>query len=149
MGAVCVRDEVYETIMNASPENAIEFFHGYTYSGHPAACAAGIATQDIYQRENLFERAGKLAGYFGEAVHSLKDLECLKDIRSYGLMAAIELKPQGAPGSLGTQLQKDLFWNGLHIKFTGDAGIVAPQFVAEEKHIDEMVDKLRKTLSKI
>ena len=149
MGAVAVKDEIYETITDAAPENAIEFFHGYTYSGHPAACAAGNVTQDIFQRENLFERAAKLSGYFGEAVHSLKDLECMKDIRSYGLMAAIEVKPQGAPGALGTNLQKSLFWDGLHIKFTGDNGIIAPQFIAEEKHIDEMIDKLRGSLSKI
>ena len=149
MGAVAVKDEIYETITDAAPENAIEFFHGYTYSGHPAACAAGNVTQDIFQRENLFERARELSGYFGEAVHSLKDLECMKDIRSYGLMAAIELKPQGAPGALGSNLQKSLFWDGLHIKFTGDNGIIAPQFIAEEKHIDEMVDKLRGSLSKI
>jgi beta-alanine--pyruvate transaminase len=149
MGAIAVKDEIYETITDAAPENAIEFFHGYTYSGHPAACAAGNVTQDIFQRENLFERAAKLSGYFGEAVHSLKDLECMKDIRSYGLMAAIELKPQGAPGALGTNLQKSLFWDGLHIKFTGDNGIIAPQFIAEEKHIDEMIDKLRGSLSKI
>ena len=149
MGAVAVKDEIYETITDAAPENAIEFFHGYTYSGHPAACAAGNVTQDIFQRENMFERAAKLSGYFGEAVHSLKDLECMKDIRSYGLMAAIELKPQGAPGALGTNLQKSLFWDGLHIKFTGDNGIIAPQFIAEEKHIDEMIDKLRGSLSKI
>jgi beta-alanine--pyruvate transaminase len=149
MGAVAVKDEIYETITGAAPENAIEFFHGYTYSGHPAACAAGNATQDIYQQDNLFERAGQLSGYFGEALHSLKDLECLKDIRSYGLLGAVEVKPQGGPGALGTQLQKDLFWSGLHVKFTGDSGIIAPPFVAEEKHIDEMIDKLRKTLSKI
>jgi beta-alanine--pyruvate transaminase len=149
MGAVAVKDEIYETITNASPENAIEFFHGYTFSGHPAACAAGNVTQDIFQREGLFERANKMSDYFADAVHSLKDIEAIKDIRSYGLMAAVEVKPQGAPGSLGTKLQKELFWNGLHVKFTGDSGILAPQFVVEEKHIDEMVDKLRKTLSKV
>jgi len=149
MGAVAVKDEIYETITNASPEDAIEFFHGYTFSGHPAACAAGNVTQDIFQREGLFERANKMSGYFADAVHSLKDIEAIKDIRSYGLMAAVEVKPRGAPGSLGTKLQKELFWNGLHVKFTGDSGILAPQFVVEEKHIDEMVDKLRKTLSKV
>jgi beta-alanine--pyruvate transaminase len=149
MGAVAVKDEIYETITNASPEDAIEFFHGYTFSGHPAACAAGNVTQDIFQREGLFERANKMSGYFADAVHSLKDIEAIKDIRSYGLMAAVEVKSQGAPGSLGTTLQKELFWNGLHVKFTGDSGILAPQFVVEEKHIDEMVDKLRKTLSKV
>ncbi len=149
MGAVAVRDEIYDTVTNASPEGAIEFFHGYTYSGHPAACAAGNATQDIYQNENLFERANKMSGYFGEAIHSLKDLDALYDIRSYGMMAAIELKPQGAPGAIGTRFQKELFWEGLHIKFTGDNGIIAPAFIAEEKHIDQMVDILRKKLSSI
>ncbi|MDA0997878.1 MAG: aspartate aminotransferase family protein [Proteobacteria bacterium] len=149
MGAVAVKDSIYDTIIDAAPENAIEFFHGYTYSGHPAACAAGIVTQNIFEKDNLFARANKLSGYFAEALHSLKDMECLKDIRSYGLLGAVEVKAKGAPGALGTQLQKDLFWNGLHIKFTGDSGIIAPQFVAEEKHIDEIVDKLRKTFSKI
>ncbi len=149
MGAVAVKDEIYDTITNAAPDNAIEFFHGYTYSGHPAACAAGNAAQDLYQSENLFERANQLSGYFGEAIHSLGDLECLYDIRSYGLMAAIELKPQGAPGALGTRFQKELFWEGLHIKFTGDNGIIAPAFVSEEKHIDQMVDILRAKLSKL
>ena len=149
MGAVAVRDEIYETITEGAPENAIEFFHGYTYSGHPAACAAGNAALDLYAEGDLFARANKMSGYFADAVHSLKDLECLKDIRSYGLMAAVEVKPQGGGGTLGTKLQKQLFWDGLHIKFTGDSGIIAPQFVVEEKHIDEMVDKLRKTLSTI
>lgn len=149
MGAVAVKDDIYDTIVNSAPENAIEFFHGYTYSGHPAACAAGNASLDLYEQGNLFQRAGDMSGAFQDAMHSLKDIEGIKDIRSYGLMAAIEMKAKGGPGALGTKLQKELFWNGLHVKFTGDCGIVAPQFVAEEKHFDEIADKLRATLSKV
>jgi len=149
MGAVAVKDDIYDTIVNSAPENAIEFFHGYTYSGHPAACAAGNASLDLYEQGNLFQRANDMSGAFQDAMHSLKDIEGIKDIRSYGLMAAIEMKAKGGPGALGTKLQKELFWNGLHVKFTGDCGIVAPQFVAEEKHFDEIADKLRATLSKV
>ena len=73
----------------------------------------------------------------------------MKDIRGFGLMGGVELHAKGAPGLLGTQTQKDLFWNGMHVKFTGDSGIVAPPFASEKEHIDEMVDKLRMTLEAI
>lgn len=149
MGAVAVRDDVYDTIMNAAPENAIEFFHGYTYSGHPAACAAGIATQDIYEREGLFDRAAELSDYFLDAMFDLRDLDMITDIRGYGLLAGIDLKPGAAPGARGTEVQKKLFWDGLHIKFTGDAGIIAPPLISEKSHIDEICEVLRKTLSSL
>ncbi len=149
MGAIAVKDEIYETITNAAPENAIEFFHGYTYSGHPAACAAGIAVQKIYEDENSFDKAASLAEYFLDGLFSLGDIKCVRDIRGFGLMGGIELHAKGAPGLLGTQTQKDLFWNGMHVKFTGDSGIVAPPFASEKEHIDEMVDKLRMTLEAI
>jgi len=149
MGAIAVKDDIYTTIVDAAPENAIELFHGYTYSSHPAACAAGVAVQKIYDAENTFEKAAKMSGYFQEALFSLKDMDCLKDIRGYGMMGAIELKPKGAPGALGTQFQKDLFWRGLHVKFTGDSGIVAPAFIAEEKDIDILIDLLRKALKEL
>ena len=74
---VVVKDEIYNTIVEAAPENSIEFFHGYTYSGHPAACAAGIATQNIFESEKLFERAAGLSDYFQDSMFSLKDLECI------------------------------------------------------------------------
>lgn len=149
MGAVAVGDHVYKTITEAAPENAIEFFHGYTYSGHPAACAAGIAVQKIYEEEGSFAKGAALSDYFLDGLFSLRDLDCVKDIRGIGLLGAVELKPKGAPGALGTQVQKDLFWNGMHAKFTGDAGIVAPPFVSEKSHVDEMIDKLRATLEAI
>ena len=147
MGAVGVKDEIYETVTNTAPDNAIEFFHGYTYSGHPAACAAGLATLDIYEREGLFDRARDLSPYFLDAVWSLKDVGSVFDLRGYGLMAGVEVESDGVPGRRGQELQKRLFWEGLHVKFTGDTAILAPQFIAEEKHIDEMIDKLRSALT--
>jgi beta-alanine--pyruvate transaminase len=146
MGGVAVKDEIYETVTNAAPENAIEFFHGYTYSAHPAACAAGIATQKIYEDEGLFERANAMSDYFLDAIWTLKDHPMVKDLRGIGMMAGVEVKSNGVPGMRGQQMQKDMFWNGMHVKFTGDVGIVAPAFVAERQHIDEIVDVFRKTL---
>ncbi|MGU9962059.1 MAG: aspartate aminotransferase family protein [Candidatus Puniceispirillales bacterium WSBS_2018_MAG_OTU23] len=146
MGAVAVKDGVYETVTNAAPEQAIEFFHGYTYSAHPAACAAGIATLKIYDDEGLFERANEMSSYFLDAVWSLKDHEVVKDLRGIGMMAGVEIHHDGVPGRRGQQMQKDLFWNGLHVKFTGDNAIFAPAFIAEKTHIDEMVATFRKTL---
>ena len=149
MGAVAVRDDVYKTITEAAPENAIEFFHGYTYSGHPAACAAGIAVQDIFHNENLFERASDLSEYFLDGLYSLQDLDCVRDIRGYGLIGAVELKPVGGAGARGGAAQVALFKKGMHVKFTGDSGIIAPPFVSEKSHIDEMMDKMRAMLSEI
>ncbi len=146
MGAVAVTDSIYEAITEAAPDNAIEFFHGYTYSGHPAACAAGLATQEIYEKEGLFERAAAMSDYFLDAVWSLRDHPLVYDLRGYGLMAGVEVHDDGAPGRRGGQLQKDMFWNGLHVKFTGDTAILAPAFIAEKAHIDEMIDVFRKTL---
>jgi beta-alanine--pyruvate transaminase len=149
MGAIAVRDEVYQTITEAAPENAIEFFHGYTYSGHPAACAAGIATQDIFQNENLFDRANELSDYFLDGLFDLKDIDCVRDIRGFGLLGAVELKAEGAPGARGGAAQVALFKKGMHVKFTGDSGIVAPPFISDKSHIDEMMDKLRAMLSEL
>jgi beta-alanine--pyruvate transaminase len=147
MGAVAVRDEIHDTIVNAAPEGAIEFFHGYTYSAHPAACAAGLATLQIYEDEDLFARAGEMSPYFLDALWSLKELGVVRDIRGIGLLGGVEVHPlEGKPGMRGNELQKKLFWNGCHVKWTGDTAIVAPSFVAEKKHIDEIVDCLKQTL---
>ena len=149
MGGVVVKDEIYKTVTEAAPENAIEFFHGYTYSGHPAACAAGIAVQKIYQEEQLFDKAAGLSEYFLDGLFDLRDMDCIKDIRGFGLLGGVELHSKGNPGARGTQAQKDLFHNGMHSKFTGDTVIVAPPFVSEKAHIDEMLDKLRQTFEKV
>ncbi len=147
MAAVAVRDKIYETVVDAAPEGAIELFHGYTYSAHPVACAAALATLAIYEKEKVFENAERLAPYFLDKVFSLKDLDVVTDIRGYGMIAGVDVKPGKAPGARGTQLQKDLFWKGLHVKFTGDTGIVAPPLIAKREHIDEIVRMLRGALS--
>ncbi|MEM6616404.1 MAG: aminotransferase class III-fold pyridoxal phosphate-dependent enzyme [Pseudomonadota bacterium] len=147
MGAVSTTDHIYETVTEASPGEAIELFHGYTYSGHPAACAAGLATLQIYEDEGLFERAAEMSDYFLDAIWSLKDIPVVRDIRGIGMMAGVEVFPKdGKPGARGTRLQKEMFWNGCHVKWTGDSAIVAPSFVAERQHIDEIVDSIRTTL---
>ena len=113
MGAVCVKDEIYETVTDTSNEGAIEFFHGYTYSGHPASCAAGLATLKIYQEEALFDRAAEMSVYFQESLFSLTDHPAVKDVRGIGMMGGVEVHVKEAPGKHGTQLQKDMFWNCL------------------------------------
>lgn len=147
MGAVVVRDEIYQTVIDAAPEGAVEFFHGYTYSGHPAACAAGLATLDIYEKEGLFDRAADISPYFLDAVFALADLDLVSDIRGYGMLAGIDLAPGSAPGARGQEATKRLFKAGLHIKFTGDAGIVAPPLVSEKSHIDEICGLLSEVIS--
>jgi beta-alanine--pyruvate transaminase len=146
MGAVAVSERVHDTIMGAAPEGAIEFFHGYTYSGHPAACAAGLATLDIYKNDGLFERGRALAPYLQDAIFGLSDLPAVADLRGYGMLAGIDLVPQGAPGARGHRLQKALFDNGLHLKATGDCVLVAPPLIADKSHVDAIADILRRTL---
>lgn len=146
MAAVAARREIHDTLMAAAPEGAIEFFHGYTWSAHPVACAAALAAQDIYRDERLFERAAALSPYFLDAMWSLRDAAVVSDIRGCGFLAGIEVAPDGAPGRRGHRWQKQLFDAGMHIKTTGDAGIIAPPLVAEKAHIDEMTEKLRAVL---
>ena len=149
MGAVAISTRIHDAIMAAAQDGAIEFFHGYTYSAHPAACAAGLAALDIYRDEALFERGRELAPYFQDAMFSLKDARHVADIRGYGMFAAIEVESDGVAGHRGHLYQKQLFENGLHLKTTGDSAIVAPPLIATRQHIDEIRDKLERTLAEI
>jgi beta-alanine--pyruvate transaminase len=149
MGAVAVDNAIYDTIINTAPEGAVEFFHGYTYSAHPVACAAGSAVLEIYRSESLFERAAALSAYFLDAVFSLSDIPAITDIRGYGLLAGFDLAPGAAPGLRGAEVQARLFNSGLHIKMTGDSGIIAPALIAQKEHIDEIITKLREILSQL
>lgn len=149
MGAVAVRTDIYDTVLDAAPDGTIEFFHGYTYSGHPAACAAGLAALDIYAREDLFARGRDLSPYFLDAIFSLRDVPVVADLRGYGLLAGIELHPDGPPGARGYRWQRDLFDAGVHVKTTGDAAIIAPPLVAAREHIDRLADVLRQTLKRL
>ena len=143
MGAVASRDEIYETIINASPKGAVEFFHGYTYSAIPASVAAALAMQDIIQKEKLIERAGEMSPYFLDGLFSLKDIDVISDIRGYGMMGGIDIRMDERPGKSGYATFKKLFEAGLSLKATGDCLIVAPPFIAEKSHIDEIIEKLR------
>jgi beta-alanine--pyruvate transaminase len=147
MGAVAVKDSIYRTIVDGAPEGATEFFHGYTYSAHPAACAAGLATLEIYRKEALFARVRELSGYFQDAMYSLQDLGAVSDVRGFGMLAGIEIRPGKAPGVRGTELQAQLFDRGLHVKTTGDVAIIAPAFIATRAEIDLMTSILRDAIA--
>ena len=147
LGAVASRDSIYDTIVDASPTGAIEFFHGYTYSAIPVSMAAGLAMQDIIEKENLFQRAKDMSPYFLDGLFSLRDLDIVTDIRGYGMMGGIDIKTDERLGKAGYACFKKLFDAGLSLKATGDCLIVAPPFVSEKKHIDEMIEKLRTGIS--
>ena len=149
MGAVGVADTIHDTIVDATGFG-IEFFHGYTYSGHPLACAAGLATLDVYRDEGLFERAAGLAQYFEDAIHNLADASHVIDIRNLGLVGGIELASRhGAPGQRAMQVFHDCFDNGLLIRVTGDIIALSPPLIIDEAQIDFMVDRLRKSLASV
>jgi len=148
MGAVAAKQAIYDAITNAGPERGVEFFHGYTYSAHPAACAAGLAMMDIFAKERLIDRARDMSPYFADAIHALQDLPIVTDIRSIGMMAAIDVAVDKTPGARGHEMQKRLYDAGLHLKNTGDALLVAPPFVAGKEHVDEIAGKLRDVLAR-
>ena len=149
MGAVVVQDEIYETVVDAAPDGAVEFFHGYTFGAHPAACAAALATLDIYEREKLFERAAELSPYFLDRFFALRGTPGIADLRGYGMLAAFDLGPDGAPGRRGAKAMKRLFASGLYVKFTADCGLVAPPLVAREGDIDDICTILEEVLADI
>jgi beta-alanine--pyruvate transaminase len=149
MGAVMVSDKVHDGIMTG-PENMIELFHGYTYSGHPLACAAGIATLDVYEEENLFCRAHDLAPYWQEAIHSLGRHDSVIDIRNIGLVGAIELKPlEGQPGVRAFDAYYKAFEAGLLIRTTADIIALSPPLIITEQQIDFIINTLDSILAKL
>ncbi len=149
MGAVFVRNNIYDAFMHG-PENAIELFHGYTYSAHPVACAAGIATQDIYERDGLLTRGAELAQQWEDAVHSLRESPHVIDIRNIGLMAGIELSPRaGTPGARGYDAFVKAFEMGILIRVTGDIIALSPPLIVEPRQIDQLVSTLREVLQAI
>ena len=143
MGVVAVKEEIYDTIVNASQDGVIELFHGYTYSGIPVAVAAALAVQDIFEKEDIFNRAKNLSSYFLDGLFSLKDIDCIENIRGYGLMGGIDIRKSDRPGKAGFLTYKKCYEAGVNFKATGDCLIIAPPFISEKKHIDEMIDKLR------
>ena len=144
MGVVAVRDNIYDSIVNSATEGSIELFHGYTYSGIPVAVAAALAVQDIFEKEDIFQRVKNMSPYFQNALHSLRDLDCVKSIRGYGMMGGIDIQMKDKPGKAGFQIYKACYANGVNLKATADALVLAPPYICEKKHIDEIFDKLRK-----
>ncbi|MGF9566441.1 aspartate aminotransferase family protein [Neorhizobium sp. JUb45] len=149
MGAVYASRKVYDSLMTG-PENAIELFHGYTYSGHPVACAAGLATMEIYEEEGLLTRAADLATDWENALHSLKGLPHVVDIRNLGLVGAIELSPRdGAPGTRAYDVFVDCFEKGLLIRVTGDIIALSPPLIIEREQIGTIVSMIADALKRV
>ncbi len=143
MGAVACSDSIHETITGAAPEQAIELFHGYTYSAHPLACAAALAALDVYAEDDLFARAAALAPSWQDAIHSLKGRANVIDIRDIGLMGAVELEPRdGAPGARGFDVYMKCFETGLLVRQTGDTIAMSPPLIISEAQIGELFDIL-------
>ncbi len=142
MGAVAVSREIHDTVVEGGPDG-IELFLGYTYSGHPLAAAAGLATLDLYKAEGIWEHAASLHGYWEDAVHSLKGKRHIIDIRNMGIVAGIELEPRpGAPTQRATELFVKCFEAGLLVRATGDIIALSPPLTLEKAHIDEMIGRI-------
>ncbi|CUW45334.1 hypothetical protein B3286c2_0448 [Brucella vulpis] len=142
MGAVFAARKVYDGLMTG-PENAIELFHGYTYSGHPVASAAGLATLEIYAEEGLLTRGAGLADYWQEALHSLKGAPNVIDIRNLGLVGAVELASRkDAPGARVYDIFVECFKKGLLIRVTGDVIALSPPLIIEKEQIDTIISVL-------
>ncbi|MEP7069302.1 MAG: aspartate aminotransferase family protein [Usitatibacter sp.] len=149
MGGVIASADIYQAFMSGPP-GAIELFHGYTYSAHPLACAAGIATLQLYTDEDLFARAARMAPRLESALHSLKGARHVIDIRNQGLVGAVELGSRaGAPGARGFAAYLGCYEKGVLIRSTGDVMAIAPALIVEDAHIDQIVGTLREVLTAI
>ncbi len=149
MGAVAVSRTIHDTVVEGGPDG-IELFHGYTYSGHPLAAAAGLATLDLYKAEGIWEHAASLHGYWEDAVHSLKGKRHVIDIRNMGIVAGIELEPRpGAPTQRANELFIKCFEAGLLVRATSDIIALSPPLTLEKAHIDEMVGRIGELVGEI
>lgn len=148
MGAAIVSDTIFEAFMQG-PDEAIDLPHGYTYSAHPVACAAAIATLDTYAQDGLFERAAELSPYFEDAAHSLKGLPNVIDIRNEGLVAGIELSPRKAATTRAYEVFDRAFHEGVLVRYTGDIIAVSPPLIIEKSEIDRIFDTLGKLIREV
>ena len=148
MGCVIVKKEIYDAFMQGP--DGIEFFHGYTYSAHPTACAAGVAALGIYEREGLLTRAKSLSRYWEDAAHSLKGAPNLIDIRNYGLIAGLEFEPiPGKPGARAFEIYLKCFEKGLLVRQTGDIIALSPPLIVERAQIDQIFGTLAEVLKSL
>ena len=146
MGAVLAKSKIYDAFMTG-PSEMIEFFHGYTYSGHPLAAAAGCATLDVYLGEGLFDRARSMEGIFGDALHSLKGEPNVIDVRNIGLIGAVELASiEGQPTARAIDVFRTCYDNGVIIRTTGDTLAFSPPLIIEDNQIDKFIETVRAAL---
>jgi beta-alanine--pyruvate transaminase len=142
MGAVFSQRKIYDAFMQG-PDNAIELFHGYTYSAHPVACAAALATLDVYAKEGLLTRAASLSPQWEDAVHSLRGLPHVIDVRNYGLIGAVELEPrQGKPAARGFDVFVKCFERGVMVRQAGDTIAMSPPLIIEPQQIERLIETL-------
>lgn len=146
-GGVLARQSIYDAVVGAAPSDTIEFAHGFTYSGHPVACAAGIATLDAYQTTGAFDNVNLLARHFEDELHSLADLPHVRDVRNIQFVGAIELEPRpGAPRARGRDVHIHAFENGVLLRFVGDVVAIAPPLLASREQLSQMVDAARRAI---
>jgi beta-alanine--pyruvate transaminase len=146
MGATIAREGLYDTVTGRAAE-AIELFHGYTYSAHPLACAAALAALDVYAQDDLFARAGRLASPWAEAAHSLRAARHVRDVRSIGLLAGVELEPRaGAAGARGAEVGSRCFEAGMLVRNSGDTLLLSPPFIIDEEQIAAIFATLSQAL---
>jgi beta-alanine--pyruvate transaminase len=146
MAAIAVREDIQQTILDASPPNTIEFYHGYTYSAHPVACAAALATLKIYREEDTFARVRELTPDFLAQIGAFRELPGVVDTRGFGLLGAVELAPEGGPGARGFKVLCKAFEAGLVLRAAGDAIVLAPPFAATADEITQMIDVMRNVI---
>ena len=151
MGAVIAKQSIHDVFMQSAPENGIEFYHGYTYSGHPLACAAAIATMQVYHEEQLFERATSMSAAFEDAAHHLKGLPHVKDVRNLGLVCGIELEPiPGKPTARAYDVFERCFWEkNLLIRTTGDIIAISPPLIINHEQINILFTTLADVIKTI
>ncbi len=149
MSAVAFDNSIYDQLMEG-PEAMIELFHGYTYSGHPVACAAGIAALDVYEEEGLFDRAKEIEPHFQEAIHSLKGLNQVIDIRNIGLMGAIHFGSDGLPATeFAAKVFQHCYDNNVLVRYSGEFLVLSPSLIVEKEHLDTIADALKAAITSV
>ena len=149
MSAVAFDNSIYDQLMEG-PEAMIELFHGYTYSGHPVACAAGIATLDVYEEEGLFDNAKAMEPHFEEAIHSLTGLNQVIDIRNIGLMGAIHFGSNGLPATeFAAKVFQHCYDNNVLVRYSGEFLVLSPSLIVEQTHIEKIIEALKTAIQSV
>jgi beta-alanine--pyruvate transaminase len=149
LSAVAFDNSIYDQLMEG-PEAMIELFHGYTYSGHPVACAAGIATLDVYEEESLFDNAKAMEPHFEEAIHSLKGLNQVIDIRNIGLMGAIHFGSNGLPATeFAAKVFQHCYDNNVLVRYSGEFLVLSPSLIVEPTHIEKIIEALKTAIQSV